>query len=346
MLLSPVSCSIEPHQLGIGNLRICVYGAGAVGGFLAGYLANSGADVSIVVRGSHLEAIRKDGLTVEVEGKITHTRPRATDDPSTLGVQDAVVVAVKAPGLAAVAPRIGPLLGPDTPVAFLNNGIPWWYFFGHGGPMDGQHLPRLDPEDALFKAVGPKRAVGGIFWPASSVPAPGHVKLVSGASRGTVFGAPDGVETPGIAALAEAFRKADLAVTVSSTIRDLIWEKLAFNLSAGPMCVLTTTPVKNTHEEPVLVETSRKLMAEANALIQAMGRNASIDPERAVAINTQLGHRPSILQDLLAGRPMEIDALYAVPLEMAASLGVPMPTLAMLVGLIKVRARAAGLYNG
>jgi 2-dehydropantoate 2-reductase len=330
----------------IGLVRICVFGAGAVGGYLAGYLAHGGADVSIVARGAHLAAIRENGLLVEVDGNVIHTRTRASDDPATLGPQDAVLVTVKAPALPAVAGTIAPLLGPDTPVAFITNGIPWWYFMAHGGPMDGRHLHRLDPGDALWNTVGPRRTVGGIFWPASAVPAPGHVRLVSGAGRGTAIGAPDGVTTPGMEAIAGAFARAGLPLAISPNIRDLIWEKLAFNLSAGPMCVLTTTAVKDTHTEPVLVETSRRLMAEANALIRAMGRDAAIDPERAVAINTNLGHRPSILQDLLAGRPMEIDALYSVPLELAASLGVPMPTLEMLVGLIKVRARAAGLYAG
>ena len=329
----------------MGRLRICVYGAGAIGGYLAGYLAHSGADVSIVARGAHLEAIQNDGLHVEVDGAVVHSRPRASADPATLGAQDAVLVTVKAPSLPSVAAGIAPLLGPDTPVAFLNNGVPWWYFMGHGGAMDGRRLPLLDPGGALWDLVGQRRVVGGIFWPASSVPAPGQVRLVSGASRGTVFGAPDGMETAGMAALASAFRTANLPVAITPNIRDLIWEKLAFNLSAGPMCVLTTTPVKSTHEEPVLVATSRRLIAESEALIAAMGRNVSIDVERVVATNTQLGHRPSILQDLVAGRPMEIDALYSVPLELAASLGVAMPTLEMLVGLIKVRARAAGLYG-
>ena len=327
-------------------MRICVFGAGAIGGYLAGYLANSGADVSVVVRGAHLKAIQADGLRVEVDGNVIHTRPRASDDPATLGRQDAVLVTVKAPSLPSVAATIAPLLGPDTPVAFINNGVPWWYFMGHGGAMDGNRLPLLDPGDALWNVVGPARTVGGIFWPASSVPAPGHIRMVSGASRGTVLGAPDGVTTPGMQAIAAAFEKANLPIAISPTLRDLIWEKLAFNLSAGPMCVLTTTPVNATHTEPALVETSRRLMAEAIALIKAVGRNASIDPERTIAINTQLGHRPSILQDLLASRPMEIDALYSVPLQLARSLNVPMPTLETLVALIKVRARAAGLYAG
>jgi 2-dehydropantoate 2-reductase len=216
---------------------------------------------------------------------------------------------------------------------------------GHGGAQDGTRLPLLDPGDALWNLVGAKRTVGGIFWPASSVPAPGVVRLVSGAGRGTVLGAPDGVSTPGIEALAGAFRAAGLPVTVSAAIRDLIWEKLAFNLSAGPMCVLTQTPVKATHEEPALVAASRRLIAEATALIAALGRDVTLDVENIVAINTRLGHRPSILQDLTAGRPMEIDALYSVPLEMARTLGIALPTLELLVSLIKVKARGLGMYG-
>jgi 2-dehydropantoate 2-reductase len=325
-------------------LRICVYGAGAIGGYLAGFLAQGGADVSLVARGAHLRAIQQDGLRVETTDGDVHVRVRASDNPAELGVQDAVLVSVKAPSLPSVAAGIAPLLGPDTPVAFLNNGVPWWYFMGHGGPQDGTRLPLLDPGDGLWNLVGTKRTVGGIFWPASSVPAPGVVRLVSGAGRGTVLGAPDGISTPGIEALATAFRAANLPVTVSPAIRDLIWEKLAFNLSAGPMCVLVETPVKATHEEPALVAASRRLIAEATALITALGRDVTLDVENIVAVNTKLGHRPSILQDLMARRPMEIDSLYSVPLDMARTLGVPMPTLEMLVALIKVKARGLGLY--
>ena len=326
-------------------MKICVYGAGAIGGYLAGFLAQGGADVSVVARGAHLQAIREGGLKVETADGDVHVRVRASDDPAELGVQDAVLVSVKAPSLPSVAAGIAPLLGPDTPAAFLNNGVPWWYFMHHGGAQDGARLPLLDPGDGLWNAVGPARTVGGIFWPASSVPAPGVVRLVSGAGRGTVLGAPDGLATPGIAALADAFRAAGLPMAVSPAIRDLHWEKLAFNLSAGPMCVLTQTPVKATHEEPALVAASRRLVAEAAALIAALGRDAALDVENIVAINTKLGHRPSILQDLLAGRPMEIDALYSVPLDMARSLGVAMPTLELLVSLIKVKARGLGLYG-
>jgi 2-dehydropantoate 2-reductase len=327
-------------------MRICVFGAGAVGGYLAGYLAKGGHAVSVVARGTHLAAIRANGLTVETpDSSVTIPLP-ASDDPAELGQQDAVIVTVKAPALPAVAATIAPLLKPDTPVAFPMNGIPWWYFHALGGPFDDRRLPRLDPGDAMWNAIGPHRAIGGIFWPACSVPAPGVVRLLTGAASGTVLGEPDGRITPRIEALAAAFRAADLPVTITSNIRQLIWQKLAFNLSAGPMCVLTQSPVCATHEEPALIDCSRRMLAEAQAIALAMGYRLDIDAERVVATNMKLAHRPSILQDLEASRPMEIDALYTVPLDMARLMGVPTPTLDLLVAMIKVRARAAGLYSG
>ncbi len=326
-------------------MRLCVFGAGAIGGWLAGVLAESDAEVSVVARGPHLAAIRADGLIVETASRTIRAKVAASDQPSELGRQDAVIVTVKAPSLPAVAAAITPLLGPETSVAFVMNGIPWWYFYAHGGPLDGTRLGRLDPGDGMWRAVGPQRAIGGIAWPASSVPAPGVVRMVSGETLGVTFGEPDRSISPRVEALAAAFRAAGLTAAVSEQVRDLIWQKLIFNLSAGPMCVLTQSPVRETHEEPVLVETSRRVLAEAEALARAMGRSPVVDVERTVATNMKLGHRPSILQDLLAGRPMEIDALYSVPLEMARMVDVPTPTLDLLVSLIKVRARAAGLYG-
>jgi 2-dehydropantoate 2-reductase len=327
-------------------MRICVFGAGSVGGYLAGFLAKGGADVSVVARGAHLAAIRANGLTVETPDGAINVKLPASDDPGELGLQDAVLVTVKAPALNTVAARIAPLLGSDTSVAFPMNGIPWWYFHAHGGPLDGHRLARLDPGDALWNTVGPQRAIGGIFWPACSVPAPGVVRLLTGAGRGTVFGEPDGSTTPRIAALADAFRAADLPVTIAGNIRELIWQKLAFNLSAGPMCVLTQSAVRATHEEAALIACSRCMLAEAEAIALAMGYRLEIDAERVVATNTQLAHRPSILQDLEAGRPMEIDALYSVPLDLARMVGVATPMLDLLVGMIKSKARALGLYDG
>ncbi len=323
-------------------MRICVFGAGSVGGYLAASLAKGGADVSVVARGAHLAAIRSNGLTVETPDGTINARLPASDNPAELGSQDAVIVTVKSPSLPDVAASITPLLGLDTPVAFLMNGIPWWYFF----PYEDRHLPRLDPNNILWNTIGPHRAIGGVFWPACSVPAPGVVRLLSGAGRGTTFGEPDGSISSRIDMLAAAFRAADLPVTIAPNIRELIWQKLTFNLSAGPMCVLTQSAVRATHEETALIDCSRRMVAEAEAIAAAMGFRLDIDMDRVVATNTQLAHRPSILQDLEAGRPMEIDALYSVPLDMARLHGVATPTLDLLVAMIKVKARAAGLYSG
>ncbi len=323
-------------------MRICIYGAGSVGGYLAASLAQGGADVSVVARGTHLAAIQSRGLTVETPDDSITARLRASASPADLGPQDAVIVTVKSPALPAVAASITPLLGPDTPVAFVMNGIPWWYFHPH----EDRRLPRLDPDSALWNTIGPHRAIGGVFWPACSVPAPGVVRLLSGAGRGTTFGEPDGSISQRMDAIAAAFRAAGLPVTIAPDIRELIWQKLAFNLSAGPMCVLAQSPVRATHEEAALIDCSRHLVAEAEAIAAAMGYRLNIDIDRVVATNTQLAHRPSILQDLEAGRPMEIDALYSVPLDLARRHGIATPTLDLLVAMIKVKARAAGLYNG
>src|SRR5689334_2235268 len=274
------------------TMKICVFGAGTVGGYPAGYLARGGADVSVVARGAHLAAIRARGLTVEPPDSSTLLRVRASALPADLGAQDAVIVTVKAPALPDVAASIAPLLHADTAVAFVMNGIPWWYFHDHGGRFEGRRLPHLDPGDALWRAVGPQRAIGGVFWPACSVPSPGVVRLLTGAGRGTVFGEPDGSTTSRLEALAAAFHAADLPVTLVPNIRELIWQKLAFNLSAGPMCVLTQTPVRATHEEQALIECSRRMLAEAQAIALAMGYRLDIDGDRVVATNMQLAHGP------------------------------------------------------
>ncbi len=323
-------------------MRVCIFGAGSIGGFIAGYMARSGADVSVVARGSHLRAIRENGLTIEAPDETFTVRVRASADPAELGVQDAVLVTVKAPAIPEVARTIAPLLAEHTPVAFLTNGVPWWYFHGHGGVFDGRRLPLLDPDDVVWNAVG-ARTVGGIAWPASSMPSPGIIRVLNPKKRPTILGAPDGVTTPGIIAMAGAFVAADLPVTVETRIRDRIWEKIAFNLSAGPMCVLTETPVQATHEEALLIDVARRVMAEATELIAALGCRAEIDVERTIGVNMTLGHRPSILQDLIARRPMEVDALYTVPLQLAAMTDVQMPSLALLAALIRVKVKARGL---
>jgi 2-dehydropantoate 2-reductase len=323
-------------------MRICVFGAGAVGGHFAARLARGGAQVSVVARGAQLAAIRSRGLRVEAADATIVVPVAASDDPAALGPQDAVLVTLKAPALPALAAGIAPLLGPDTPVVFAMNGIPWWYFHAHPGPHAGRRLPRVDPGDAVWRAVGPERAIGGVVYSACTVVAPGIVR-VGGARSRLELGEPDGVLTPRLAALAAAFRAGGLPIDETMRIRDRIWTKLLLNLSTGPLCVTTQSTLGQLYEEPACVAAMHRMLAEGGAIAAAMGCPVTDDIAALLAANRDSPHKPSILQDLEAGRPMEIAALYETPLDLARLCGVPTPTLDLAVALARSRARRAGL---
>jgi 2-dehydropantoate 2-reductase len=324
-------------------MRVCVFGAGAIGGHLAVRLARGGAAVSVVARGPNLAAIHDAGLTVEAPDGRHHCRVRASDQPAELGPQDAVVVTVKAYSLPSVAAAITPLLGPATPVVFVMNGIPWWYFIGAGGEAEGRRLPKADPGDAMRNAVGAARTVGGVIWSACTTVAPGVVEVANARSR-IALGEPDGRPSPRAEALAAVLSAGGMEGEVTDRIRDMIWSKLLLNLSSGPMSVLTQANPRTLAAEPACVEASRHLMAEAIAIARALGCRVDLDPEAQIKINRDLSHVPSITQDLLLGRPMEIDALFDAPRELGAIAGVATPMLDLLVAMARVRAQVAGLY--
>lgn len=325
-------------------MKVCVFGAGAVGGHLAGRLAKGGARVSVVTRGAHLEAIQAHGLTVEAADGTLHAHPEATEDPRRLGPQDCVVVTVKAPALPSVAATIAPLLGPETPVVFVMNGIPWWYFHRHGGPWDGRRLKLVDPDDAVWNAVGPERAIGGVAYSACTVIRPGVVHVENRNSR-VILGEPDNRRSARVAALAEPLAAGGIGVEITDRIRDAIWSKLLLNLTSGPFAILAQAAIKDVYAEPEMPEAGRRVAAEAFAIAEGMGCHPGVDRNAGTRANLQLAHKPSLLQDLELGRPMEIDALLVAPLELARLAGVTTPMLDLLVSLAKVRARMAGLYR-
>ncbi|MBN8873515.1 MAG: 2-dehydropantoate 2-reductase [Rhodospirillales bacterium] len=326
-------------------MRVCIYGAGAIGGHLAVRLALGGATVSVVARGPHLAAIQASGLTVHAPDGTHHARPAASDDPDRLGRQDAVLVTVKAPALPQVAAGLPPLLGPDTAVAFVMNGIPWWYCDGLPAPFGGRTLPRVDPGDVVRRAVGPARTIGGVVYAASAVIAPGVVEVEQARSR-VILGEPDGRMTDRIAALAALLTRGGISGETTPAIRDEIWNKLLSNLAGGTMAVLTGAPPKAIYVERAAEDTARRVMAEATALARALGADPKADHEARIANGRTLDHKPSILQDLELGRPMEIDGIFDAPLALARLAGVATPRLDLLVALCKLRARAAGLYGG
>ena len=323
-------------------MRICVYGAGAIGGHIAARLAKGGAEVSLVARGAHLAAIQANGLIVHAHDGTHHSRPHASDDPRALGPQDAVIVTVKSPALPSVAAGIAPLLRGDTPVAFVMNGIPWWYFDGDGGPHEGLRLPEADPGDALREAIGIRRTIGGVVYSATEVLSPGVVKSEHGNIR-VILGEPDGRISERAKAISAVLEAGGMPSPVSPDIRTDVWTKLLGNLSSGPLCVLTRMGVRDTLADPLLRAAARRNGEEGRAIAHALGRRL---PDAAVerVASASMQHKPSILQDLEVGRPMEIDTLFALPLKLARLAGVETPQLDLLVALVKQAARERGLY--
>jgi 2-dehydropantoate 2-reductase len=326
-------------------MRLCVFGAGAIGGHLAMRFARGGAEVSVVARGPHLAAIRANGLTVHaVDGRF-NVRVHASDDPAMLGPQDAVVVTVKAPSLPQVATAIAPLLRPDTGVAFVMNGIPWWYFHALKGKLEGRRLPRIDPDDALWRTVGPERAVGGVVYAASEVTAPGVIDVEQPNSR-VVFGEPDGSVSARVEALALLLRAGGIASEATPDIRTEIWNKLINNLAGGTLAVLAGVAPRHVYVEDACATAGKRIMQEAAAIAESLGAKPNHGFDHRIGGQKGMDHKPSILQDLELGRPMEIDGLFDAPLVLARMAGVAAPTLELLVALTKVRARGVGLYGG
>lgn len=324
-------------------MKICVYGAGAVGGHIAGRLGAARAEISLIARGQQLDAIHRNGLRVETrEGELV-SHPIATDQPSELDPQDIVIVAVKAPALPSIAEGIGSLLKPDGLALFVMNGIPWWYFHSHGGDLDDTRLGRLDPGGALWEHIGPERAVGAVAYTACSVTAPGVVRAENPRNR-LILGRPDGRPDSRLDELASLLTPTGLETSVTPGIRDAIWAKLMMNLIGGSLAVLTASPMKDVLDKPAAAGTAKAMAAEGAAIAKALGCDPG-DPYAGLTKLSQSGHLQSIAQDLLASRPMEIDAMFRVPLDLARLAQVPTPDLDLVIELATQRARAAGQYH-
>jgi 2-dehydropantoate 2-reductase len=324
-------------------MKICVYGAGAVGGHIAGRLAAGQAEVSLIDRGEQLAAIRQHGLRVETrDGKLV-SHPAATDRPGDLEPQDIVIVAVKTPVLPTIAEHIGSLLHQDSLVLFVMNGIPWWYFHSHGGALDGTHLRRLDPRRALWDHVGPERAVGAVAYTACKMIAPGVIRAENPRNR-LIIGRPDGRPDRRLDVLASLLNPSGLEVTVTPKIRDAIWAKLLMNLIGGSLGVLSASAMKDVLDKPAIADTAKAMTAEGAAIARALGCDPG-DPDEGLSKLATSSHRQSILQDLEDGRPMEIDAMFRVPLDLAELVQVPTPNLDLVIELATQRARAAGQYH-
>ncbi|BBK40193.1 2-dehydropantoate 2-reductase [Allostella vacuolata] len=322
-------------------MRICIFGAGAIGGYLAAELALAGQEVTVIARGPHLAAIRAQGLTLLIGGERKLARVTATDDPAEAGPQDSVIITLKAHSLPPVAHQLAPLFGPETSVVTAMNGVPWWYFERLPGPWEGHRIRSVDPEGRIAAAIAPERVIGCVVYPACEVVEPGVVRHVEG--NRFQLGEIDGSRTPRIQALGEAMTAAGLKAPVRPRIRDDIWLKLWGNAGFNPISALTHGTLEQIAGDPATRPIVRTLMVEVEAVARALGAKLAVDVDTRIQWAKDVGaHKTSMLQDLERGRPMEIDALVTAVQEMARLVGIPTPTLDVVLGLVQQRATTAG----
>ncbi len=326
-------------------MKLCVYGAGAIGGYMGAKLAKGGAEVGLVARGPHLAAMRERGLTLIEEGQRETVSVTAVEDPAELGVQDYVVITLKAHSVPGVVDRMRPLLGPETAVVFGVNGVPWWYFYNLAGPYENHRLQSVDPGNVQWEGIGPERAVGCVVYPAAEVPEPGVVSHLEG--NRFSLGEPSGEKTERIECLSKALTAVGLKAPVRPKIRDEIWVKLWGNLSFNPISALTGATLDVICTDPGTRSVARAMMVEAQEIAERLGAKFPIDVDRRIAGGAAVGaHKTSMLQDLERGRPIEIDALVTAVQEMGRLVGVATPAIDQVLALVMQRARVAGCYPG
>ena len=325
-------------------MRICVFGAGAIGGYMGVKLAEAGADVSLVARGPHLAAMKSNGLRLIEETSETTVSPIASDDPEELGVQDYIIVTLKAHSVPGVVLKMAPLIGPNTTVVSGVNGVPWWYFHGVGGVLEGTRLASVDPGDVQWNGFGPDKVLGCVVYPAAEVVEPGVIKHIEG--NRFSLGEPDGSKSDRAVALSKALMSAGLKAPVRPKLRDEIWVKLWGNLSFNPISALTHATLDVLCTDPGTREVARGMMVEAQEIAEKLGVKFPIDVERRIDGGAAVGaHRTSMWQDLDQGRPMEIDALVKSVQELGALTKTATPTIDTVLALTQLRAKTVSLYH-
>jgi 2-dehydropantoate 2-reductase len=324
-------------------MKICIYGAGAIGGYLGVQLALAGEEVTLIARGPHLEAMRAHGLRLLIDGEERVARPPCTDDPAEVGEQDYVIVTLKAHSAPRIVDAMQPLLGLDTAVVSAVNGVPWWYFHELGGAWEGTRLESVDPGGVQWAGIGPQRAIGCVVYPATEIVEPGVIRHLDG--NRFSLGEPNGEKTPRVRALADALIRAGFRAPVRR-VRDELWVKLWGNLSFNPISALTLATLDVVATDAGTRAVAKAMMLEAQEIGEKLGVRFPVDVERRIDGAAAVGaHRTSMLQDLELGRAMEIDALVSAVQEMGTLVGVATPTIDVVLALVRQRARIAGLYE-
>jgi 2-dehydropantoate 2-reductase len=324
-------------------MKICIYGAGAIGGWTGAKLARSGHEVSVVARGATLQALQLHGLRLEEGGQVVSAPARSSANPADLGVQDLVVVAVKAPAMADVAKAIGPLVGPDTVVLTAMNGVPWWFFEGFGGKLEGTRLKAVDPDGAIARAIPGKHIVGCVVHASCAVKEPGFVKHHFG--NKLIIGEPSGEKSARVKRIAEALSGAGHEVEVSAQIQRDAWFKLWGNMTVNPVSAITGATTDLIIGDDLVRGFITRVMYEAREIGARIGIPIETTPEERHHVTQRLGaFRTSMLQDVDAGKPVELDALVTVVKELGELTGMETPWTDTLLGLARLHARVKGLY--
>jgi 2-dehydropantoate 2-reductase len=305
-------------------VRIVIAGAGAIGGYIGARLARAGADVVLFARGPHLRAMQERGLRVSSPDGDFEVKPEVAGDLAAIGPADVVFLGVKAHGLTALAPQLAPLFGPDTVVVSTQNGIPWWYFQGHGGELDGLRLERVDPGGVIASAIEPRRIVGSLAYFSTDVAEPGVIHHTEG--NRISFGEPSGARSDRVKAIAEALIGAGFRCPITTRFRHEVWVKLLGNVAFNPISALTGGTLEELVRHPETSRLVREVMTETEAVAAKLGIELPISIDQRMAGAEKAGaHKTSMLQDLEAGRPMELEAVVGAVLELGERLAVPMP---------------------
>ncbi len=323
--------------------KVAIVGAGAIGGWMGVHLARSGAQLNVLARGDTLRALQHNGLQLHQAGTL-HTVPvHASNDAAALGVQDLVVVSVKAPALASVAAQVGPLIGPDTVVLTAMNGVPWWFLQGFGGPVAGRALNSVDPDGAIARALPARHIIGGVVHASCSVDAPGVVRHHFG--DGLIVGEPSGETSPRVQALQALLQQAGFHATLSPQIQKDVWYKLWGNMTVNPVSALTGATTDRILDDELVRGFISSVMLEAKAIGERIGIPIAQVPEDRHAVTRKLGaFKTSMLQDVQAGKPVELDALVSAVRELGQMTGVATPFTDALLGLSRLHASGLGLY--
>ena len=325
-------------------MRIAIFGAGAIGGFLGAKLAGAGADVTFIARGPHLAAMQKNGVILRSAEGETVTHPRCVGSAAEAGHQDYVFVTLKAHSLPAAAPDIATMMGPDSTLVTGINGVPYWYFYGLDSPHRDRPVESVDPGGKLWDILPPRQALGCVVYPAAEVPEPGVIEHIYGDRFS--LGEPDGTRSERAEALSKALIAAGLKAPVRPRIRDEIWVKLWGNLCFNPLSALTGATLDVLTTRPDLRAVCRAMMGEAQGVAEALGVKFAISLEKRIDGAAEVGaHKTSMLQDLERGRPMEIDALLGAVVELGGITGQAMPNCETVLALVRERARQSGCYS-